>query len=280
MQWIQGNFFHGDKSYWDNPERGKTPFGWSFCFAHLAQLCPQAVEYALATRSTNDSFIEWGGGYYYPDHFGSARTNRQELLAQHAQRTWSLMKATGARIIGFNFTQHDSKDARAAYEIFASQTDGLLAILVFQYYPYEGGAGKTFWVKDHNGIEVPVITARYSLWENSNNRPRAGTPAKIAREIREAVERTPSAELPRYDWVIAHAWSYFKHSPGMDENAENLPQANAVKAGGARGYSPVVWCAERLPQNIRVVSPVELIWRIRMKHDPEQTKKFMQQFPQ
>lgn len=280
VQWIQGNFFHGDKSYWDNPQRGKIPFGWSFCFAHLAQLCPQAIEYALGTRSTNDSFIEWGGGYYYPDHFGSARTNRSELLAQHARRTWSLMKATGARIIGFNFTQHDSKDARVAYETFASQTDGLLAILVFQYYPYEGGAGKVFWVKDRNGIEVPVITARYAIWENSNKRARAGTPAKIAREIRETVERTPGAESPRYDWVIAHAWSYFKHSPGTDENAENLPQASAATAGGARGYSPVVWCAERLPKNIRVVSPEELIWRIRMKHDPEQTKKLMRQFGQ
>ncbi len=46
------------------------------------------------------------------------------------------------------------------------QTDGLLAILVFQYDGYEAGAGKTFWVKDRNGIEVPVISARYSIWNH------------------------------------------------------------------------------------------------------------------
>jgi len=276
VQWLEGNFF-GNDGYWGNSERGKIPFGWSCCFDQLAQLCPQAIEYALATRSTNDWFIEWGGGYYYPDHFGLQRTNRWELLARHARRTWELMEKTNTRIIGFNFVQYDSPEARKAYEVFAGQTDGLLAILVFQYSAYEAGAGKTFWVKDRNGIEVPVITARYSIWEHANRRERAGTPAKIAREIRETVEKAPPGQLPRYDWVIDHVWSWFKRAPGADENAEDMPQENAAAEGGVRGYSPVTWCAERLPASVRVVSPEELIWRIRMRHDPLQTKKLMGQ---
>jgi hypothetical protein len=277
VQWLEGNFF-GNESYWGNSERGKIPFGWSCCFDQLAQLCPEAIEYALATRTTNDWFIEWGGGYYYPDHFGRGRTNRWELLAQHSRRTWELMKKTNTRIIGFNFTQFDSPDAHKACEVFARQTDGLLAILVFQYSAYEAGAGKTFWVKDRNGIEVPVITARYSIWEHANNRERAGTPAKVAREIRQTVENTGPGQLPHYDWVIDHVWSYFKHAPGTDENVENMPQKNAAGEGGVCGYSPVTWCAERLPAGIRVVSPEELVWRIRMKHDPSQTKKLISQF--
>ena len=279
VQWFQGNFFHGSQSYWNNPERGKIPFGWSCCFAHLAQLCPQAIEYALATRSPNDSFLEWGGGYYFPDHFGQNRTNRWELLARHAQRTWELMKKTNCRIIGFNVARYDSREARRAYEVFAGQTDGLLAILVFQYNRYEAGAGKTFWVKDRNGIEVPVISARYSIWEHTNGRERAGTPAKVAREIRETVQKTPQKDRPRYDWVITHAWSYFKRAPGADENAEDMPQETASAEGGVRGYSPVTWCAERLPPGIRVVSPEELVWRIRMRHNPAQTQRVMSQRP-
>jgi hypothetical protein len=272
MQWFEGNFFRNE-SYWGNPERGKIPYGWSSCFAHLAQLCPEAIEYAAATRTTNDSLIEWGGGYYFPDRFGSKRTNRWELLARQAERTWVLMKRTDTRIIGFNFAKYDSADARKAYEIFASQTDGMLAILVFEYSAYEAGAGQIFWVKDHRGIEVPVITARYSIWEHSNNRDRAGTPAKVAREIVQAIMN--AGEIPRYDWVIAHAWSYFQRSPGSNENSENIPQENAAGNRGARGYSPVIWTAERLPANIRVVSPEELIWRIRMKHNPTQTKELI-----
>ncbi len=55
---------------------------------------------------------------------------------------------------------------------------------------------------------------------------------------------------------------------------------NASDQGGVRGYSPVTWCADRLPATIRVVSPEELAWRIRMKHNPAQTKRFMAQLDQ
>ncbi|MFZ0829373.1 MAG: hypothetical protein WAO02_18335 [Verrucomicrobiia bacterium] len=117
--------------------------------------------------------------------------------------------------------------------------DGLLAILVFQYSAYEAGAGQTFWVKDRNGNEIPVITARYSIWEHLNHRARAGTPAKVAREIRQTVEHTGPGQRPRYDWVIAHVWSYFKPASGTGEDAENMPQQNAAGEGGVSGYSPV-----------------------------------------
>ena len=277
VQWLEGNFF-GNESYWGNSERGKIPFGWSCCFDHLAQLCPQAIEYALATRSPNDWFIEWGGGYYYPDRFGRLRNNRWELLALQARRTWELMKKTNERIIGFNFSSVSSPEAHEACEVFAGQTDGLLAILTFQYSAYEAGAGKTFWVRDRNGTEVPVITARYAIWEHANTRERAGTPAKVAREIGQTVEKTPPAQLPRYDWIVTHVWSYFKHAPGTDENAENMAQESAAAQGGVRGYSPAIWCAKRLPASVRVISPEELAWRIRMRHNPSQTKKLVSQF--
>ena len=281
VDWSEGDFFRARYStnYWASPDRGKLPFGWSCCFAHLAQLCPDAIEYAIATQSPNDSFLEWGGGYYYPDLFGLKRPNRWALLAQHAGRTWALMKKNNTRIIGFNVSKLDSADALKAYEVIARQTDGLLAILVFQYDAYEAGAGKTFWVKDRNGLEVPVISARYSIWHHLNQRPRAGTPAKVAREIRQTVEKTPRGEQPRYDWVIVHAWSWFKKAPGTGEEAEDMmpqePREAAVAKGGQSLFAPAAWCAERLSPNIRTVGPEELVWRIRMKHNAEQTRKLI-----
>jgi hypothetical protein len=232
------------------------------------------------------------------------------------------MQRNNTRLIGFNVARVDSPDARKAYETFARQTDGLLAILVFQYDGYEAGAGKIFWTKDRHGLDVPVVSARYSIWSQAN-RPRVGTPAKIAREIQQTVESSLSpirgetratvlplpkregwgeregavhqfelaqqlsvhqerrgeksipSEFPRYDWVIAHVWSWFKHAPGSDDHAEDMPQENAPAQGGVRGYTPVTWSAARLPSNIRTVSPDELIWRIRMQHNPEQTKKLI-----
>jgi hypothetical protein len=104
-------------------------------------------------------------------------------------------------------------------------------------------------------------------------------PAKVAREIRQTVENAPPAELPRYDWVNTHAWSWFKKAPSAGENAEDMPQENAETQGGERGYTPVTWCVERLPVKIRTVGPEELFWRIRMKHNPAQTRKLIQDWP-
>lgn len=274
VQWLQGNFFH-HPSYWANPARGKIPYGWSSCFAHLAQLVPQAIEYAAATKSTNDSLIEWGGGYYYPDRFALSRTNRWDLLSLHARRTWAQMKRTDTRVIGFNFARWDSPDARRACEVFARETDGLLGILAFQYSPYEAGAGRIFWVQDGQGIDVPVVSARYSIWEHAN-REHSGTPAKIARTIRET--QANSGSTARYDWVINHVWSYFKKAAGTGEAAEEIRQENAEAKGGQRGYTSALWCAERLPENIRVINPEEMLWRIRKQHNPMQTEKFIQSF--
>jgi len=274
VQWYESSFFHGNPSYWANPDRGKIPFGWSSCFSHLTQLCPVAVEYALDTQKENDRMIEWGGGYYYPDLFGHSRPNRNELLAQHARRTWTLMRRTGTRIIGFNVAKVDTPDALQAYQTFAKETDDLLAIFAFQYAPYEGGAGKTFWVKDGRGVEIPVVTARYSIWEHSNRRERSGTPAKVAREI----VKGASGKVARNDWVVVHAWSYFRKAPDNDENAEDMEQGRAETQGGVRGYTPATWCAERLPNSVKVVSPEELVWRIRMKRDATTTRKLIEEF--
>ncbi|MHB8974373.1 MAG: hypothetical protein ACYC3X_28785 [Pirellulaceae bacterium] len=124
-----------------------------------------------------------------------------------------------------------------------------------------------------------VITARYSIWGNANGRPRCGTPAKIAREIREDVAALPP-ETPRYEWVITHVWSYFRRAPGVDEDAENMAQTDALTQHGVRGYTPAVWCADRLPENVRVVGPEELLWRIRMEHNPQQTAQLIRDFRQ
>lgn len=271
VQWLQGNFFH-HPSYWGNPARGRIPFGWSSCFSHLEQVCPAAVDFAYETRAANDAFIEWGGGYYYPDKFASKRPDRWRLLGEHARKTWALMQRSGTRIIGFNVAKIDSPDALKSYETFAAQTDGLLGILVFQYSPYEGGAGKTFWVKDRRGVEIPVVSARYSIWENSNRRPRSGTPAKVAREIRRDLETAEG----NYPWAIAHVWSYFKRAPGTDEDAENMPQNRGEAENAKRGYDPVLWCAERLPEKVRVITPEEMLWRVRMKRDPEATRRLLE----
>lgn len=188
VQWLQSSFFRGNTSYWANPDRGQIPFGWSCCFAQLAQLCPVALEHALATQKGNDRFIEWGAGYYFPDLFGHSRPDGNELLARQARRTWKFMQQTGTRIIAFNVANADSPEALQAYETIVRETDDLSAILIFQYSPYEAGAGRKFWVKDRRGVEVPVIP----LGTRSGN-----TPTIVRGAARQLKSPARSARAPR-----------------------------------------------------------------------------------
>jgi len=66
----------------------------------------------------------------------------------------------------------------------------------------------------------------------------------------------------------------FQTIAGSDEKAQDLPQEKAEGQDGARGYARHMLCSAPA-SNIRTVSPEELIWRIRMKHNPEQTKKVL-----
>lgn len=58
--------------------------------------------------------------------------------------------------------------------------------------------------------------------------------------------------------VAAHSWPYYK-----DTEAE-------VKR---RGLLPVKWCVDEVSDKARMMTPEELIWRMRMKYRPVETKK-------
>jgi hypothetical protein len=164
----------------------------------------------------------------------------------------------------------DSDYAQEAYQIFAEEIDDLLGILVMQYYPYEGGNGIVLWYENHDGIEIPVVSANFSLWANLDL-PGSGTPAKIARLINEKSAEAETNEEKYNGWTVVHAWSGFQYNEGDDEEAENgeyLPPGNGFEAG----VTPTKWCVDRLESNIKVVTAEEMLWRIRMENNPEQTR--------
>jgi hypothetical protein len=285
VQWFETGFFDAPGYYWGNPHRGRIPFGWTAPLTHLAQLAPQIISYLAETATPNDELIEWHSGYFYPDLFALERPDRWELLAEQARRSWVMMRRNGTKIIGYNIRYLDRPDARRALEVMAAQTEGLTAILAFQYSPYNAGAGKVIWVRDKTGVEIPVITLRYQIWWHLNSRANTGTPMKIAREIGESAAQAARAGEPRHDWAMIHAWSYFRNAGGsIDENAENVPIRRDLapdqtyeSLGGVRGYDPALWSAQRLPADVRIVSVSEMAWRVRMQHDPLVTKKLLGQ---
>ena len=257
MQWTIGNFID-NQNYWGNSTHGDFPMGFTSCPVNLSLMAPDVLDELCQTQPENTSVIEYGpGGYQYPDIFGIKRENREEIQRKFAQQINSNMQQTGATVLGFITIDLDSEDAIDAYKIYAEEIDNLTGMLGVQYFPYHGGAGKIIWVKNKEGLDIPVVTARYSLWKGLNYDDRGGDVNKIANAINKDVE----GESGVMDWTVVHAWSNFEDPSNSSETAS--------------GLNPVKWTIDEMDDEINIVSPEELLWRIRMNYNPEQTKNIL-----
>ena len=259
LQWAMGGFF-GNPNYWASPDHGKFPIGFGLPYHNLTDVCPEALAHAVATQPDATSVIETSG-YIFPDTFAAALGPRQrrELLAQHARRlARSIGPSTGVSSLVFICRDVNSPAAVEAYEIYAREIDGLAGMFVVQYAPYSAGDGKVHWVKNRAGEEIPVVTSKFSLWAN-NKHPGAGNPDRIAGQLNETARQAAAKGEAAHLWVMTHAWSSFQR----DETGKvaDLPRRSE---GGSRGVTPTGWCVSKLDtQNVVVVSPAELLWRIR-----------------
>jgi len=264
IQWLMGNFAGGTEGryYYANPRRGAVPFTWGLPAPGLALLSPRTLAEVLDTATPRDDFVMYsGGGYFYPDLYGAARPEAR-ALELHAERLRGHCDATGIRILAFNFQDWDSEAAQRACQVFAQRIPGLLGILAFQYYPYSGGEGRILWVDGAKGDRVPVVSCRYTVWAETG-RPRDSTPAAIAA----ALNQLPVEPGGTFSWVLVHAWSYFRHTPGSnDPKAEEPgPSPDLSDAALQRGYDPAVWTIERLEPHVVPVGAEELLLRIRAR---------------
>jgi hypothetical protein len=263
LTWAMDGFW--GKDYWGCSVRGEFAMGWTHSPGHLAQVCPEALAKLAKMQTAGDAVIEQGGGYFYPDRLGSLRNNRKEILAIHGRRLGAQFRRNGACVLSFICQNVASPGAKEAYEIFAREIDGLIGMVALQYYPYEGGHGRIFWLPNRQGIEIPVVTLTHAIWAHARW-PTGGTPAKIARLI------NGRADTERFSFATVHAWSSFREAD--HEQDEEVPG----ESGGVRGLLPVSWCVRRLKSTVKVVTPEELIWRLRMEHDPAATKEVIRKW--
>lgn len=262
IQWLMGNFMGGSEArfYYANPHRGEIPFTWGIPGPGLAQLSPRTLAELFSTATPNDDFILYsGGGYFYPDLYGSDRPEA-DALALHARRLRAYCDLTGVRILAFNFMDWDGADAMRACEALAKSIPGLLGILAFQYYPYPAGEGRVMWVEGAEGDRVPVVSCAMTVWAQTG-RERDTTPAAVAARLNEVAATTESS----VSWVLVHAWSYFRPAdPSADLLAEERDVAqDGSTPGSTRGYEPALWLASRLGPDVRLCSAHELLQAVR-----------------
>jgi len=264
VQWMMGNFAGGSEgpSYYESPVRGRFPFGWTFPYVDLAQVCPYALINLFRRASANDDFVLYGGGYYYPDRFGAKRGG--DVLRTHAERIGEYMRLAGLHTLAVNCLDWDGPEARRAYNTYAVAIPSLDGIFVVQYYPYSGGEGRVLWAEG-GGRTIPVVSCRLTIWADTG-RPRDTTPAGVATWLNGMPIGEGRWSEESFSFVMAHAWSRFRDThgdPSITAEEAGVPQDRDAE-GTARGLLPVKWTVDRLSDRVKVVTPAKLLLLVRL----------------
>jgi hypothetical protein len=267
VQWMMNNFLNN--TYFLSTANNETQMSFGVPLANLSMMAPQQMRKIFDNQGLSNTVVEFGGGgYYYPDNFAENK-NREELLGQLAVKLAHHMRQHRTKVLGLIAKDVTSEEAKQAYQAYISANDQLEGIVVFQYHPYAGGDGEVMWFTNAEGYDIPVITARYAIWNHGNNNlPNQGTPTYISQKINELA----ASSQQTFSMVAVHAWSRFSDIGDSDDPlAENL-------GGSSSGVLPVSWTVRKLDPQVKVVNLQELIWQLRMKEKPEQTNEFLSKY--
>lgn len=268
VQWMINSF--ENSKYYLNTDNLSTKMSFGLPICNLSMMIPDLFSTLMDYQAPNNSIIEYGGaGYLYADDFGSG-SDRTSLLQEHASMVSNHMRQHRVKVLGLFCNDVTSEAAKEAYQSYISANNQLIGIIAVQYDPYAGGNGNVYWFKNSDGLNIPVITTRFSIWNmGSYNTTNSGTPAFIASKINELAATDDNST---FSLVAVHAWSAFNNiGDSNDLVAENSD-------GTSYGATPTSWCVKRLNSNVKVVNTEELIWQLRMKTYPEETKQLLNSF--
>lgn len=262
IQWSMASYPYNDK-YMGHQLAGSEGLNWTMVPTSLSVITPltwnDAVERVGGKECT---IVEYGGGYQYPDLFAIRRNNRSELLRTFAKDISSKLDELNVKVFGFICIDVASEAAQEAFQIYAEEMTGITGMVAIQFFPYEL-EGEIYWKTNREGIDIPVMTTRYSLWNEINPaRPRAGVPEFVSSLINRDVLENQAKGARSYAMTIAHAWS--------DYSATSM-----VIDTPASGTNSMLASEKLLLPDVRPVSINELLWRVRMHYRPEQTKKMI-----
>lgn len=181
VQWSMGSYADSEM-YMGNPHVRNLGVSWTLCPTELSVISPFTWNRMLERQGTLNSILEYGGGYQYPDLFAVNRPNRTELLRKFARRINHHLEKLDIHIFGFLCRDVASAEAQEAFQIYAEEMPQLAGMLAVQYFPYEL-EGEIYWKTNREGVDIPVVTSRYSLWNEVNpHRPRCRDVSRAGRE--------------------------------------------------------------------------------------------------
>lgn len=260
-QWMMGGFI---ENWYDVPASSDNKVAFGIPTTTLPQMAPAAYNYILSHQPANSTLVEvQGGGVFYSDTYGRNR-NRKKCLQEKAEMTTAWMRQHRIKVLGLMAKESvGSDEAKETYQTFIEANDQLEGIIALQYTPYAGGKRDIYWFTNKKGIQIPVITIKYSLWNEPVNREREGTPRYIANCL------DKDQNNPDFNLVCIHAWSHFS------DQGKDCDELADTKDGKIMGSGIATLLKNHLDDTYEVVSLQELIWQVRMKFYPRETKKYL-----
>ncbi|MFI3333146.1 MAG: hypothetical protein SNG81_09090 [Rikenellaceae bacterium] len=265
VQWMVNNF-ESDR-YFTNPLSAQSKIGYGVTISNLSMMNPAQFKRLVDLQTPECSIIEtFGGGYYYVDTFGQ-RANRKESIDKMSRCVAANMRQHRVKVLALMAMDVTCEASQEAYGAYIKANDQLEGIIAMQYTPYAGGQGEIMWFENSRGIDIPVVTIKYSLWNfGDKNNQREGSPRYIASRINAEDDTSP------FSLVCVHAWSSF-----ADIDNGTLTDQSTATLRSCVGAGAAQLCTNDLDRNqTMVVGVEEMIWRIRMHYRKEQTLELLE----
>ena len=268
VQWTVNDFIY-NPGFWGDENRGAIPFGWGLPVVNEADINLLTL-YTIAREKTENDYIMAGGinGPIYIDEYAVNRPDRLKVLAESMAKSDKVLakfNVTTCYIVSAK--DWKSKEALEAMQVIVDSMPHMDGFFIIEYTPYNARLGEVMWFKNKEGKPVPVISARYSIWKDATRFPLNGPPALVAEHINETSDGEEGVFI---DWTVVHCWSYFtKSDTSKDIMAEEKEETNGEIV--TRGFTPALWSAEKLNDNVKVVKPDELVWRAKLHMQTKDT---------
>lgn len=274
VQWMMGGY---DRWY-DHPQSDEVAMSYGMAIGNTSMVGPAQLAALFAKQPANVSVFE-RGSYFFGDIYGDL-ADRTAVVKKMAEFQAVQMKRHGVKLLGL-VSRYDAgrPESMAYYEEFIKANDELEGVLVIQYSPYADGQGRVFWFKNSKGWDIPVVCSRYSVWNCGRaNQPYEGTPKYVADKLKASTDGNI-----RHSSICVHCWSkFYDKGTGCGPTDENVPNQDMVSwdaPGIVFSAGAAALTMKHLGDDFKAVNTQELMWRLRMEHDPEQTRRILAAMP-
>lgn len=206
--WSTSNNWYGAKN------RGTVPITWTIS-PGIEYFSPNMWDSTLRTQTENDDFITGpsGGGYTYLNSFTKK--------GSFAEITGALMKNMNLKVINVISGSNQNKQADYVDMVNYSDTDAII------YYPFNHGyaaLGGYYYLQNSQGKQVPVLSSRWSLWDNGDDGYMMGVD-QLVQNLLTLPKGTSNSNA--YSIIPVHAWSH-----NYDDVIEVVNQLNQQDPNG------------------------------------------------